>query len=230
MLRFDQTRMVQGSFSLEADFSVAQGARVAVIGPSGAGKSTLIGAVAGFVPLAFGAISWQGERIDTLAPAKRPMSILFQDNNLLPHLSVFENVALGRSPDLRLTDADHAAIEAAISRTGLAGLEARKPGALSGGQISRAGLARVLVRARPLILLDEPFAALGPALKRDMLDLVAQIATEQNATLMMITHDPADALRICEQTIVVADGSAAAPEDTAVLLNTPTDALAAYLG
>ncbi|KPQ07330.1 MAG: ABC-type thiamine uptake system ATPase component ThiQ [Rhodobacteraceae bacterium HLUCCA12] len=230
ILELDDLRIELGEFRLRADLRVEAGARVAVIGPSGAGKSTLLGAIAGFVPLAGGTISWRGARIDTRPPAERPLSILFQDNNLFPHLSVFDNVALGINPSLRLRADQREDVEQALARTGLEELSARKPAELSGGQISRAGLARVLLRARPLILLDEPFAALGPALKRDMLALVAEIADEQGATLLMITHDPADALRICPQTIVVARGAASAPADTKALVAAPPPELAAYLG
>ncbi len=230
MLELDGLTIVQDEFRLTADLSVPEGARVAIIGPSGAGKSTLIGAIAGFVPLQAGAVRWQGARIDTLPPARRPLSILFQDHNLFPHLSVFDNVALGLNPDLRLTAQERAAVWRALADTGLEGLEARKPAQLSGGQISRAGLARVLLRARPLILLDEPFAVLGPALKNAMLDLVARIVEQTGATLLMITHDPQDARRLCDQTIVVAEDIAAPPVPTQALLDNPPPALAAYLG
>ena len=230
MLELDGIEITQGSFRLAADLRVPQGARVAVMGPSGAGKSTLLGAIAGFVPLARGEIRWQGARIDGLDPARRPLSLLFQDHNLLPHLSVFDNVALGVSPGLRLNPGQRAGVMQALRDTGLDGLEARRPGQLSGGQIGRAGLARVLLRARPLLLLDEPFAALGPALKAQMLDLVGRIVAQTGATLLMITHDPADARRLCDLTLVVADGIAASPAPTAALLADPPRALAAYLG
>lgn len=230
MLELDGVRIVQDEFSLTANFTIPQRSHVAVLGPSGAGKTTLIEAIAGFVPLTAGAIRWCGAAIDNLPPAQRPLSILFQDNNLLPHLSVFNNVALGLKPSLRLTSPERAAVAKALHQTGLEGLEDRKPGQLSGGQISRTALARVLLRARPLILLDEPFSALGPALKIAMLDLVAKIADQNNATVVMITHDPTDALRLCPQTVVVADGIAAAPADTPALLRAPPPSLAAYLG
>lgn len=230
MLTLENTAITLGEFQLSADLSIPKGARVAVMGPSGAGKSTLINAVAGFAPLAQGAIRWDGERLDALPPAERPLSILFQDHNLLPHLTVFDNVALGLDPNLRLDGSQKARVTQALAETGLEGLERRKPAQLSGGQISRAGLARVLLRARPMILLDEPFAALGPALKRQMLDLVARIATETGATLLMITHDPEDARHLCDLTLVVAEGVAHPPAPTQALLDTPPPALKAYLG
>ncbi|WP_417589227.1 ATP-binding cassette domain-containing protein [Pararhodobacter oceanensis] len=230
MLTLDAVTITQDDFTLRADFRVDAGARVAIIGPSGAGKSTLVGAIAGFVPLAQGRVLWEGARIDTLPPAKRPLSILFQDNNLLPHLSVFDNVALGVNPNLRLSAPERASVLQALEQVGLEGFEARKPAQLSGGQISRTALARVLLRARPLIVLDEPFAALGPALKAEMLDLVESIAAQNRATVLMITHDPEDARRLCPKTIVVARGETQGPTPTDVLLADPPPDLAEYLG
>jgi len=221
---------VQGDFSLEADFAVPEGARVAVIGPSGAGKSTLLAAVAGFIPLAGGRILWARQDLASLAPGARPLSILFQDQNLFPHLTVLQNVGLGLRPDLRLDRAQQAQVAAALDRVGLAGLGARRPAQLSGGQQGRVALARALLRARPLLLLDEPFAALGPALKAEMLDLVAEIAAETASTVLMVSHEPADASRFAPLSVLVAEGRAEPPLPTQALLDTPPPALAAYLG
>jgi len=230
MLTLDKLHIEQGTFRLSADFTVPQGALCAVIGPSGAGKSTLLAAIAGFLQPAAGRILWHEHDITNLAPGARPLSILFQDQNLFPHLSVTQNLGLGIDPKLRLSSTDHAKIAAALDRVGLSDLGARKPAELSGGQQSRVALARALLRARPLLLLDEPFAALGPALKSDMLALVAEIATEQGATVLMVSHDPEDARALCPHTILVADGIAQTPQDTAALLDHPPPSLAAYLG
>jgi thiamine transport system ATP-binding protein len=230
MLRLEGVRIVQGAFALEADLAVARGARVAVIGPSGAGKSTLLGAIAGFVPLAAGRLLWEGQDLAPLAPGARPLSILFQDNNLFPHLTVAQNLGLGLRPDLRLSAEDRTRIEEVLDRVGLSGMGARRPAALSGGEQGRAALARALLRGRPLLLLDEPFAALGPALKADMLDLVARIVAEAGTTLLMVTHDPRDALAIAPETIVVAEGRADPPVPTGPLLSDPPPALRRYLG
>jgi len=230
MLRLEDAVIRNGDFTLRADWSVEEGARVAVIGPSGAGKTTLIEAIAGFRPLEQGRILWDGRDITGEAPGKRPVAMLFQDGNLFPHLTVAQNAGLGLRPDLRLDAEQKARVQTALARVGLAGMEDRKPGALSGGQQSRAALARVLLQDRPLLLLDEPFAALGPALKAEMLDLVAALAEETGATLLMISHDPDDARRIADQALLVAEGIAHPPQSTADLLDNPPPALRDYLG
>ena len=229
MLRLEQLDIRQEGFHLTADWEVAKGAKVAVIGPSGAGKSTLLMALAGFVPHG-GRVSWDGQDLAVLAPGDRPLSILFQDQNLFPHLTLAQNLGLGLSPRLKLTAADHARIETTLARVGLGDMGSRKPAQLSGGQLGRAALARALLRARPILLLDEPFAALGPALKAEMLDLVTETANETGATVLMVTHDPADARRFADLTVLVADGVAAAPVPTAALFANPPPALRDYLG
>ncbi|AZB53792.1 ATP-binding cassette domain-containing protein [Cereibacter sphaeroides] len=230
MLHLDRLLIRQGGFTLRADATACAGERIAVIGPSGGGKSTLLMAIAGFLAPAEGRILWQGRDLGPLGPGERPVSLLFQDQNLFPHLTLRENLGLGISPALRLAAGDRARIAEALERVGLAGLGEAKPGRLSGGQQGRAALARALLRARPILLLDEPFAALGPALKAEMLALVSEIAAETGATVLMVTHDPEDARRFAHRTILVADGRAEAPQPTAALFADPPPALRAYLG
>ena len=103
-------------------------------------------------------------------------------------------------------------------------------GELSGGQASRAALARALLRARPILLLDEPFAALGPALRAEMLALVRDVADATGALVLMVTHDPQDARALGGMTVFVAEGVAHTPVGTAMLLDNPTPALRDYLG
>ena len=230
MLRLEGVEFRRGAFRLTADWALAPGDRAAVIGPSGSGKSTLLMGIAGFLMPARGRLTWQGQDMAPLPPGDRPVSILFQDHNLFPHLTLAQNLGLGLSPRLRLTPAESARIDAALDRVGLSGLGARKPGALSGGQQSRAALARTLLRARPILLLDEPFSALGPALKSDMLGLVTELADETGALVVMVTHDPADARRFADQTILVSGGIAALPVPTETLFRQPPQALRDYLG
>ncbi len=230
MLQLDRLTLEQGDFRLDADWSADPGARIAIMGPSGAGKSTLLSAIAGFLAPAKGRILWQGQDLAAQPPGQRPVTILFQDQNLFPHLSVAQNLGLGLRPDLRLSPSDRQRIDQALDRTGLSGLGARKPAQLSGGQASRAALARALLRARPLLLLDEPFAALGPALRAEMLTLVRSVADETGALVLMVTHDPKDALALDGLTAFVGDGLVHPPVATAALLADPPPALRAYLG
>ena len=230
MLTLEALILRQDDFQLTADWSVAPGERIALIGPSGAGKSTLLMAIAGFFPAAAGRVLWQGHDLADTAPGDRPLTILFQDQNLFPHLTLAQNLGLGLSPTLQLTAAQKAQIAQTLQQVGLAGMEARKPSQLSGGQQGRAALARALLRARPLLLLDEPFAALGPALKSEMLDLLEEVASATGAAVLMVTHDPADAKRFASKTVLVADGVAQAPVPTDQLFANPPQALTDYLG
>ncbi len=229
MLTLENLQITLGDWRLRADFSVDAGARVAVLGPSGAGKSTLLAAIAGFLP-AQGRVLWEGADISGIAPGARPVSMLFQDNNLFPHMSAAQNVGLGLRPDLRLSAAQKVDVAAALERVGLAGLGERKPAALSGGQIARVALARALLRHRPLMLLDEPFGALGPALKAEMLGLLGELLDETGATLLMVSHEPEDARAIADRVILVADGVAHAPVATGEIFANPPEALRDYLG
>lgn len=230
MLTLENLIITQGDFRMTADWQAEVGERIAVIGPSGAGKSTLLSVIGGFFAPQSGRVLWQGTDITGLEPGARPITTVFQDQNLFPHLTIAQNLGLGISPNLRLTAADHARIEAALDRTGLAGFGPRKPAQLSGGQQSRAALARALLRDKPVLVLDEPFAALGPALKAEMLGLVMELSRENALTVMMVTHDPKDALAFAPLTCLVAGGVAHAPQPTTDLLANPPPELAAYLG
>ena len=230
MLWLDQVVIANGAFRLAADIRLTAGERIAVMGPSGAGKSTLANGIAGFHALCQGRISCQGTDITDAPPGKRPVAMLFQDSNLFPHLTIRQNAGLGMHPDLRLKPADWDRVDQALARVGLSDLAMRRPAELSGGQQSRAALARVLVQAKPILILDEPFSALGPALRADMLDLVGELTAENGATVLMITHDPQDAERLADQIVLVADAKAHPPQDAQTMLADPPPALKAYLG
>jgi thiamine transport system ATP-binding protein len=172
---------------------VAKGELVGIIGPSGAGKSTLLSLIAGFDLPVSGRISIAGVDMEGVAPDQRPVSMIFQDHNSFAHLDVWTNVALGISPYLKLDPQQRARVDEALARVGLADFKARKSMELSGGERQRIAIARALVRDKPVLLLDEPFTALGPALRRDMLDLIREIQKERKLTVLMVTHQPEDA-------------------------------------
>ncbi|AKS47616.1 thiamine transport system ATP-binding protein [Octadecabacter temperatus] len=230
MLWCKDVEFLQGAYALAADLQIEAGRVTAIIGPSGAGKSTLLGGIAGFVPQTGGALLWKGSDITKLAPAKRPVSMLFQDNNLFPHLTVMQNVALALGSKLNPTASVRQRVEDMLAQVGLDGLSERKPAALSGGQQSRAALARALLQDRDVMLMDEPFSALGPGLKAEMLDLSVALAKEAGRTVVMVTHDPSDAARVADAILGVSPNKAWAPISTQDFLNDPPEAFVDYLG
>lgn len=226
MLTFEQARFAQGDFALTADLKITSGQVTAIIGPSGAGKSTLLHGIAGFVPQVSGRLLWQGAEIGQLIPEKRPVSMLFQDNNLFPHLTVLQNVALALAPKLRPSTTVIDRVEDMLKQVGLSGMSVRKPSNLSGGQQSRVALARALLQDRPILLMDEPFSALGPALKQEMLALSVKLAARR--TVVMVTHDPSDAVQIADEVVGVANGQAWHPMKTAAFMAAPPEPLSTY--
>ena len=201
-------------FTADFDFKIARGEFVAVIGPSGAGKSTLLSIIAGFDRPQAGKILLDGRDVTDTAPSERPVTMVFQDHNTFAHLDLWTNVALGLSPSLKLSLKEKRAVDEALARTGLATLARRRPGEVSGGERQRVAIARALLRDEPILLLDEPFAALGPALRREMLDLVKALQEEKSYTVMLVSHHPEDARYAATRTAFMSEGRFLAFEPT----------------
>lgn len=203
----------------------------AVIGPSGAGKSTLLNIIAGFEQPDRGQVLIGGTDVTSADPADRPVSFVFQENNLFSHLSVAVNVALGIRPKLSADPADRQQVANALNRVGLSGFEERMPGTLSGGERQRVAIARALVRRKPVLLLDEPFAALGPRLRRDMLLLVKELQVETGMTMLLVTHHPDDAVGFADRILFLSEGkTVASGAAESFLQRSDVPGLADYLG
>ena len=167
-------------FHARYTLTVPAGALCGLIGPSGGGKTTLLHAIAGFERPTSGTLRFAGRDLLPLKPAERPLSMLFQDHNLFPHLTALQNVGLGIDPRLRLDATAAASVEEALdARRACRARQARCPSELSGGQRQRVAIARALVRKRPLMLLDEPFGGLDPGLRREMIALVDELRRER---------------------------------------------------
>jgi len=218
MLVIENCRLTWPDFSADYTMSVRTGSLCAVIGPSGGGKTTLLHMIAGFEKPESGTLTFNGQNLLPLEPAKRPVAIVFQDHNLFPHLTAMQNVALGIRPSLRMSGEDKALIEETLDAVDLRGLSDRRPGEMSGGQRQRVALARALVSGRPLILLDEPFSSLDPGLRRDMVQLVDELRRRRPVTILMTIHTPEDVADLADQMVFVADGRVVASDVPAAIL------------
>ena len=214
MIELEDIHFRYDDFIADFDFTIARGEFVAVIGPSGSGKSTLLSLIAGFDAPQSGRILLDGKDVTGTSPSERPVTMVFQDHNTFAHLDLWTNVALGISPALKLDAAERQSVDEALARTGLQALARRKPGEVSGGERQRVAIARALLRDEPILLLDEPFAALGPALRREMLDLVKELQREKNYTVMLVSHHPDDASYAATRTAFVSNGRILAFEPT----------------
>ena len=192
MIRLDNVFLADDTLPMTFDLQVAAGTRIAIVGPSGAGKSTLLNLIAGFVLPTRGEVWLNGENHTQSAPYERPVSMLFQENNLFPHLTVQQNLALGLKTSLKLTALEQDQIERVADAVGLTSFLSRLPNSLSGGQKQRVALARCLLRDKPILLLDEPFSALDPELRLEMLNLIDELCHSKKLTLLLVTHQPSE--------------------------------------
>jgi iron(III) transport system ATP-binding protein len=189
-----------------ASLQVGEGSLTALLGPSGCGKTTLLRLIAGFETPDAGEISLRGRTISSplrnLPPEKRRVAMVFQDFALFPHLSVGANVAFGlpRGADKAVR------VEELLALVRLEGLAARMPHELSGGQQQRVALARALAAEPDLILLDEPFSNLDPAVREEVRAEVRQLLRNVGITAIIVTHDQEEALSLAGEVAVMIEG------------------------
>jgi putative ABC transport system ATP-binding protein len=208
---FGATQALRG-----ADIAVAAGEIVAVMGPSGSGKSTLLHCLAGILTPDAGDVWFDGRRLDRLDDRartelrRRRFGFVFQFGQLVPELPAVENVALplllGGVPRARAL----AAADPWFARLGLAGLEGRRPGELSGGEAQRVALARALVTRPDVVFADEPTGSLDSLAGELVMDLLVDTARDQGATVVLVTHEPRVAA-YADREVVVRDGRVLAP-------------------
>ncbi|MFP3029324.1 MAG: thiamine ABC transporter ATP-binding protein ThiQ [Arsenophonus sp.] len=206
MIKLDQLVYCYENLTMQFNFQVNKAERVAILGPSGAGKSTLLDLIAGFQYPKHGEIWLNSQNHTAIAPSKRPVSILFQENNLFSHLTVWQNIALGISPNLRLDRIQDRIVKQIIEQVSLNNCITRLPSQISGGQRQRTALARCLIRQKQILLLDEPFSALDPSLRNEMLTLLKQVCNERQLTLLMVSHILEDISQLTTRSIVITDG------------------------
>ncbi len=188
------------------NFSANCGEVTAIEGKSGAGKSTLLSLIAGFLKPNSGDILLFEKSIVNKPIDKRDLSILFQDNNLFEHLNLYNNIALGINPKLKITSSQKKEIISQCKKFEIEKYLDKLPSQVSGGQKQRAALCRTILRKKRILLLDEPFSALDKKLKDELLLQIKDITKEQNICTIMVTHFKEDALKIASKIITIENG------------------------
>jgi putative spermidine/putrescine transport system ATP-binding protein len=203
MVRLDAVEKSYGSVRALAPTSleIQKGEFVTLLGPSGSGKTTMLNLICGSIPPSSGTISIGGRDVTRLPPSKRQLGMVFQNYALMPHMTVFENIAFPLRVRRRSEAEIRRKVDNVLDVVKLAGFGDRKPKELSGGQQQRIAIARCLVYDPDLILMDEPLGALDKKL-RDQLQLeIKRIHQTLGVTLLYVTHDQSEALvlsdRIC---------------------------------
>jgi thiamine transport system ATP-binding protein len=210
VLSFDVQYQWQ-NFEAHYQGQLAVGA-TSILGASGCGKSTLLSLLGGYV-VGQGNIGFAGQDLSLKPPFERPITTLFQSDNLFPQLSVWDNVAIGICASRSLSSAQKEKVTWALEQVQLSDCHAKYPDQLSGGQAQRVAIARVLVRDKPILLLDEPFSALDPKLRSDMLALIGRLTQTYQWTTVMVTHSPADAVLLGGQILLIENGQIVAQTD-----------------
>lgn len=212
-----------GPLPVEAAFAVPPGQTLALVGPSGAGKSSLLKAIAGLVP-AIGTVQVDGVAWHGLPAWQRPVGLVLQGGGLFPHLDALANVMIAQSAP----DRDAAlALLAAMQMEGA--VVRRRPSGLSGGEQMRVALARALARNPAALLLDEPFAAVDPPVRRALLALVAAVRRQSAAPMIIVTHDLAEAAGIADACAFIDQGRIVEQGPAAAVLADPASRLNQWL-
>ncbi|MER7758720.1 glycine betaine/L-proline ABC transporter ATP-binding protein [Streptomyces sp. NPDC097619] len=196
----------------DVSFDVRKGEVFVVMGLSGSGKSTLVRCLTRLIEPTSGTLSIDGEDVLAMDPSRlrelrrHRAAMVFQHFGLLPHRTVLDNVAYGL--EIQGVGRGERRERAAefVTKVGLDGMEGRRPGQLSGGQQQRVGLARALAVDPEVLLFDEPFSALDPLIRRDMQEEVVRLHREEGRTMVFITHDLSEALRLGDRIALMRDG------------------------
>ena len=200
-LELDKKKILK-DISLE----VHSGEILALLGESGCGKSSLLKAMLGLYPLSKGKIFFQGKEIQNLPSHKRGISVVFQDLRLFPHLNVGENVGFSLELQKVPKTERRKRVEELLKLVQLEGYSERRIDSLSGGQMQRVAIARALAMNEKLLFLDEPFSALDPNLRREMGDFLLELQKQENLTVVLVTHDQEEALRLAHRIALMKDG------------------------
>jgi putative spermidine/putrescine transport system ATP-binding protein len=213
------------------DLSVTSGSLTALLGPSGSGKTTTMKLIAGLIAPDGGDIRLGDRSIRHLPPERRGVAMVFQNPLLFPHLTVAENVGFGLRMRGLPADRIAASVGQMLDRVRLTDLARRKPVQLSGGQAQRVALARALILRPEVLLLDEPMSSLDPGLRDEMRQLIRALQRETGITMIVVTHDQAEAVALADQIALLLEGRLAQHDLPETFYTRPaTEAVARFFG
>jgi putative spermidine/putrescine transport system ATP-binding protein len=211
IIRLEGLSKAYGDFTAlhRTDISVRRGEFLTLLGPSGSGKSTILNLISGAVAASSGRILLDGRDVTVQPARERGIGMVFQNYALMPHMSVFDNVAY----PLKIRGLPKSEIASKVrdvlARVGLTGFEARKPRQLSGGQQQRVGIARCIVYSPKIILMDEPLGALDKNMRDQMQEEIKRLHTELGTTIIYVTHDQEEALNLSDTVCLMEGGRVA---------------------
>ncbi|CAO3438906.1 ABC transporter ATP-binding protein [Azospirillum doebereinerae] len=202
------SKVYGGTVALSAvDLTVKEGEFVTLLGPSGSGKSTLLKIIAGMITSSTGRVVINGRDATTMPARERDLGMVFQNYALMPHMTVFENIAFPLRVRKRKEEDIRARVGRALDTVRLGHLAERKPAALSGGQQQRVAIARAIVYDPSLVLMDEPLGALDKKLREQLQVEIKQLHTELGITIVYVTHDQQEAMAMSDRVVLMSQGA-----------------------
>lgn len=195
----------------DVSLGVAPGEIVAVLGPSGSGKSTLLRVIAGLVLPTTGTVVIDGADVTSTPTHKRGVGLVFQNNQLFPHMNVEDNVGYGLKIARVSAGARRERVRTLLDLVGMAAHARRDPSTLSGGEAARIALARSLAPQPRVLLLDEPLTGLDHDLRYSLADELRRVIRESGTTAIVVTHDPIEAQRIADRVVYLRELSSSQP-------------------
>ena len=190
----------------EVDLEVEEGEFMTLLGPSGSGKTTMLNLIAGMVAPTAGHVFIDGRDVSTMPPNKRGLGMVFQNYALMPHMTIFENIAFPLRVRKIANEEIRQKVDSVLDLVQLPHVADRRPRELSGGQQQRVALARAIVYNPSIILMDEPLGALDKKLREHMQLELKRIHTELGITMLYVTHDQEEALTMSDRIILLNEG------------------------
>ena len=203
----------------DISIEVGDGEIVSILGPSGCGKTTLLNIILGLTNPDSGEINFNGEDITRVPMEKRGFNIVFQDYALFPNLNAYQNITYGLKNKPGISTQEE--IDDFINLLGLKEHLNKKIEQLSGGQKQRVALARTLVMKPKILLLDEPLSALDGVIKESIKERIKTIAKEFNLTIIIVTHDPEEALTLSDKVLIINHGKISQYGNPENIINEP---------